>query len=298
MPLDLQGSMVTCNRQNRFHMQSSVAKLNGIDLAYRIEGQGPPLVLIHGLACGRRMWLHQVRALRDAFTVITYDQRGHGRSSAPASHQDYSGAHLTQDLLALLDHLGIDRCHVVGFSLGGGPAIGAAISRPDRVSGLVLAGVGSGAGDVTLIPSLVRRWVGLAGRDGVEALADEMLRSEFFKTYAGRSARARCHMRALITATPLHGLVFTLTEVLGKRRSVFRMDATLKRIPVPTLVLRGERDNVCRASSKVLASSIPGASYVSVSGAGHMIPLEAPRQFNSILCSFLTQVPAKRSTEP
>ena len=268
-------------------MQPRIANVNGIALSYTIEGQGPPLVLIHGLACGKRMWLHQVRALRDGFTVITYDQRGHGHSTAPNSPQDYSGPHLTRDLLGLLDHLGIDRCHLVGFSLGGGPAIGAAIANPDRVSGLVLAGVGSGADNVTLIPSVVRRWVSLANRSGMDELADEMLRSEFFKTYAGRSARDRCHMRALILATPLHGLVSILSEVLGKRRSVFRMVAALKRIRARTLVLRGERDNVCRASSKVLAASIPGASYVLIPQAGHTAPLEAPQQFNSTLRSFL-----------
>ena len=247
-------------------MQPRIANVNGIALSYTIGGQGPPLVLIHGLACGKRMWLHQVRALRDGFTVITYDQRGHGHSTAPNSPQDYSGPHLTRDLLGLLDHLGIARCHLVGFSLGGGPAIGAAIANPDRVSGLVLAGVGSGADNVTLIPSIVRRWV----------------------SHAGRSARDRCHMRALILATPLHGLVSILSEVLGKRRSVFRMVAALKRIRARTLVLRGERDNVCRASSKVLAASIPGASYVLIPQAGHTAPLEAPQQFNSTLRTLRT----------
>ena len=268
-------------------MRLRTAKVNGIELAYAVEGRGPPLVLIHGLACGQRMWLHQVRALRDAFTVITYDQRGHGRSGAPTGADGYSGLHLTQDLLGLLDYLGIDRCHVVGFSLGGGPAIGAAVSRPDQVRGLVLAGVGSGADNVTLIPSLVRRWVGLAERDGIEALADEMLRSEFFKTYAGRSARNRCHMRALIVATPLHGLVFTLSQILAKRRSVFRMEKTLERVRARTLVLRGQHDNVCRASSKVLAASIPGASLAILPNAGHMAPLEQPRAFSAAIRAFL-----------
>lgn len=269
-----------------------VARVNGIALSYTVDGQGPPLVLIHGLACGKRMWLRQVRALREAFTVITYDQRGHGLSTAPDGHEHYSGPHLTQDLLGLLDHLEVDRAHLLGFSLGGGPAIAAAVSCPERVAGLVLAGVGSGADNVTLIPSTVRRWVDLASRGGMGALADEMLRSEFFKTYAQRSARDRCHMRALIMATPLHGLVFTLSEVLAKRRSVFRMDATLKRIRARTLVLRGERDNVCRASSKVLAAAIPGASYLRMPDVGHTAPLEAPQQFNAAVRAFLLEEPA------
>jgi pimeloyl-ACP methyl ester carboxylesterase len=276
-------------------MQFRTANINGIELSYTIEGRGPPLVLIHGLACGKRMWLHQVRALRNFFTVITYDQRGHGLSIAPENPQDYSGPHLAQDLLGLLDHLAIDRYHLLGFSLGGGPALAAAIARPDRVTGLVLAGVGSGADNVTLIPSVVRRWVALATKSGMEDLPDEMLRSEFFKTYANRSARDRCHIRALIKATPLRGLVFTLSEVLAKRRSVFRMDAALKRIRTKTLILRGEQDNVCRASSKLLAASISGASYQVMPGAGHMAPLEVPRLFNSIVHSFLTNASSRSS---
>lgn len=276
-------------------MQFRTASVNGIELSYTIEGHGPPLVLIHGLACGKRMWLHQVRALRRDFMVITYDQRGHGLSTAPENPQGYSGPHLTQDLLGLLDHLSISRCHLLGFSLGGGPAIAAAISSPDRVDGLVLAGVGSGADNVTLISSVVRRWTALAAKSGMEELPDEMLRSEFFKTYANRSARDRCHMRALITATPLRGLVSTLSEVLAKRRSVFRMDAALKRISARTLVLRGEHDNVCRASSKLLAASIAGASYQVMPGVGHMAPLEAPRLFNALVHAFLTNESTRSS---
>lgn len=269
-------------------MRSRIAIVNGIELAYAIEGSGPPLVLIHGLACGRRMWFHQIRALRKAFTVITYDQRGHGQSAAPRDPTEYSGAHLTRDLVGLLDHLRISRSHIVGFSLGGGPALGIAASMPDRVSALVLAGVGSGADNVTLIPSVTRRWVSMANRDGMPALVEEMLRAEFFKTYAARSRRARCYMRALIASTPVHSLAFTLSEVLAKRRSLFRMTATLKSIHVPTLVLRGDMDNVCRASSKLLAQTIPRARRSIIQRAGHMVPLEAPGEFNQALLSFLT----------
>ena len=276
-------------------MKFRTARVNGIELSYAVEGQGPPLVLIHGLACGKRMWLWQVGALRRDFTVITYDQRGHGLSTAPEDPQDYSSAHLTRDLVGLLDHLAIERCHLLGFSLGGGPAIAAAISSPDRIARLVLAGVGSGADNVTLIPSVVRRWTSLAAKSGMEELPDEMLRSEFFKTYANKSSRDRCHMRALISATPQRGLVSTLSEVLGKRRSVFRMDAALKRIRARTLVLRGDQDNVCRASSKLLAASIPGASYQVMPGAGHMAPLEVPRLFNSAVHTFLTRESAPSS---
>jgi hypothetical protein len=93
----------------------------------------------------------------------------------------------------------------------------------------------------------------------MSALADEMLRGEFFRSYANRSRRARCDMRALIASTPIHGLIFTLSEVLAKRKSLFRMTGVLRSIKASTLVLRGEQDNVCRSATKLLSQTIPGA---------------------------------------
>jgi 3-oxoadipate enol-lactonase len=165
------------------------APVNGIDIHYRVEGRGPVLVLVHGLACGRRMWFHQARALRSRFTVVTYDQRGHGLTSAPEDRRAYSPGHLSRDLAGLIDHLGIDTCHLVGFSLGGGPALALAAAQPKRVQRLVLADVGAGAENPAATQALVRRWLG-ARSGGAGTLADEMLRSEFFKTYANRSSRA------------------------------------------------------------------------------------------------------------
>jgi pimeloyl-ACP methyl ester carboxylesterase len=72
-------------------------------------GMGEPVVLIHGLACGKRMWFHQIRALRERFRVIAYDQRGHGLTDAPADPKHYSPSHLVRDLSGLLDALGIAR---------------------------------------------------------------------------------------------------------------------------------------------------------------------------------------------
>ncbi|MBM3573915.1 MAG: alpha/beta fold hydrolase [Alphaproteobacteria bacterium] len=121
------------------------APANGIDIYYRDFGAGPPLVLAHGLACGWRMWWPQIRRLRGNRRVIVYDMRGHGRSGAPDDVDLYSTAHLGQNLVGLLDHLNISRADIVGFSMGGGPAIALALGQPDRVRRLVLADVGSGA---------------------------------------------------------------------------------------------------------------------------------------------------------
>jgi 3-oxoadipate enol-lactonase len=268
---------------------AATAFINGIDIHYRIEGSGPVLVLVHGLACGQRMWFHQVRALRSRFTIVTYDQRGHGLTGAPAEKDAYSSAHLSRDLAGLLDHLGIETCHMVGFSMGGGPALALAATQPGRVQSLVLADVGAGAENPAATQALVRRWLAVSRSAGMAGLADEMLRSEFYKTYANCSERARRHMRALIMATPRRGLENTLTEVLAKRSSLFRSTRILAAVSAPTLVLTGADDYVCRKAAHLLACTIPGARELRIRGAGHMSPLEAPGAFNEAVANFLAQ---------
>jgi len=262
-------------------------EVGDIEIDYRVFGHGPPLVLIHGLACGRRMWFHQVRALADRYRVITYDQRGHGLTDAPDDPARYSAGHLARDLVGFLDALALDRIAVVGFSMGGGPALALAAARSDRVSRLVLADVGAGADDAWRARWLSRRWVVFAEREGSDDLVADMLRSDFYKTYANRGSRCRRHMAGLIRATPRVGLRHTLSEVLGKRKSLFRMGQVLRSIEVPTLVLIGQHDYVCRNAARLLVENIPGAIMKKIAGAGHMTPLEEPAQFSTNLVEFL-----------
>ena len=264
-------------------------QVGGLTVAVSDVGSGPPVVLLHGLACGKRMWFHQTRTLRDRFRVIAYDQRGHGQTDAPSTATDYSAAHLARDLVGVLDALKIERAAIVGFSLGGGPALALAASKPERVSRLVLADVGAGADDPVKIETLARQWVTLIDQDRIDELVCEMLRSELFKFYARRDTRRRDHMAALFRATPPVGLRFTLSEVLAKRKSLFRVTGPLKSLQVPTLVLVGEQDYVCNKAARLLAHTIPGATLKVIKGSGHMSPLEQPAAFSAALMEFLSE---------
>jgi pimeloyl-ACP methyl ester carboxylesterase len=262
-------------------------QVGNLSVALSDVGTGQPVVLLHGLACGKRMWFHQVRALRSRFRVIAYDQRGHGQTDAPANATDYSAANLARDLIGVLDALKIERAAIVGFSLGGGPALALAASRPERVSRLVLADVGAGADDPVKIETMARQWVSLIDRGRIDDLVCEMLRSELFKFYARRNRRRRDHMAALLRATPIGGLRFTLSEVLAKRKSLFRITDAFESPQVPTCVLVGEYDYVCTKAARLLAQTIPGASLKIVKGSGHMSPLERPAEFSAALLEFL-----------
>ena len=262
-------------------------KIGSSSVAVTDIGSGPPVVLLHGFACGQRMWFHQIRALRRRFRVIAYDLRGHGLTDAPAVATDYSAAHLARDLVDVLDALAIERAALVGFSLGGGPALALAATKPERVSHLVLADVGAGADDPVKIEGLARRWVALIRQGAVDALVCEMLRSELFKYYARQNTRRRDHMAALFRLTPLDGLHFTLSEVLAKRKSLFRLTSVLQAIRAPTLVLVGEQDYMCTKSSRLLAQTIPGATLQLIKNSGHMAPLEQPAAFSAAVLEFL-----------
>ncbi len=260
------------------------------DLAIAVSdsGDGPPVLLLHGFACGKRMWLHQIRALNARFRVIAYDQRGHGLTDAPAVATGYSAGHLVRDLVGVLDALQIERAAIVGFSLGGGPALVLAASQPQRVSRLVLADVGAGADEPVKIEAMARRWGDLIRRGEVDELVCEMLRSELFKFYARRNVRRRNHMAALIRATPIDGLRFTLSEVLAKRKSLFRLTGVLKSVQAPSLVMVGQLDYVCSKAARLLAQTIPNAALKVIANSGHMAPLEQPAAFNAALLEFLS----------
>jgi pimeloyl-ACP methyl ester carboxylesterase len=162
-----------------------------------------------------------------------------------------------------------------------------AASKPERVSRLVLADVGAGADDPVKIEALARRWVDLIRRGDVDELVCEMLRSELFKVYARRNLRRRNHMAALIRATPVDGLRFTLSQVLAKRKSLFRLTGILQSIQVPTLVMVGEHDYLCSKAARLLAQTIPNATLKIVENSGHMAPLEQLAAFSAALLDFL-----------
>jgi pimeloyl-ACP methyl ester carboxylesterase len=116
----------------------TVTLKKGIDIAYQVEGDGDPLLLIMGTAADHTTWSAQVEAYRDHFTVVTYDARGTGRSTHPADPSDYSMRILADDAAGLLDHLGYDRVHVSGLSLGSATAQELALHHPEKVATLQL----------------------------------------------------------------------------------------------------------------------------------------------------------------
>jgi 3-oxoadipate enol-lactonase len=257
----------------------AVLRVPGGELYYEAEGDGAPVVLVHGLALDARMWDDQVRALKDIARVVRYDVRGFGRSTRDAdtlySHAD--------DLWRLLDHLEIDQAVLVGLSMGGRIVVEAALAAPERVRALVLL-------DAVLdgVPwdADSQRGVQAIGEGlrsgGLDEAKAAWLRHDFFVP-AQRTPHVARRLAEMVGE--YSGVNWTSADPNAPHPHSIELLAT---IAAPTTVVIAELDVPCfHEISDILAGRIPGARKVTVPGVGHMVNMEAPETVNALLCEVL-----------
>ena len=252
-----------------------VAVANRIRLFYEIQGQGDTLILIPGGFTDRRIWNEQLDELSRNFTVIRYDLRGFGRSDFPS--RPYSPS---RDLLALFDALSIGQAAVVGLSSGGEVALSFTLGYPDRVTGLLLAS--SPAVGLPISPEDSARDLAISqavSRGGVDSGVAAWLRHP-----ALASLREKTEL-----ANQMEFLVRENEKSFGLPFHPFLPEdpppsERLGEIRVPTIVVWGDRDTeTTQRNSAVTAERIPGARAVIMRGAGHMVNLERPGEFNRVV---------------
>jgi pimeloyl-ACP methyl ester carboxylesterase len=253
----------------------------GARLAYEVTGDGPAVVLIHGFSLDMRTWDAQAGPLAARFRVVRYDCRGFGASGPLDPAVAY--AHV-DDLVALLDHLGIEDAALVGLSFGGQLAVEAALAAPDRVRRLallssVLDGVPWDAESWAALRKVARQ----VDAHGVLAGREAWLDHPLFAAAREQPAVAG-RLAAMVASYPGQ-------HWLGQdphRRPDSRAFDALEGVTVPTLVVSGQRDVPgFREMSAVLAARIPGAEHHVVPGAGHLVNMEQPDIVNDLLARFL-----------
>ncbi len=264
-------------------------RVNGVSLYYEVTGDGPPLVLAHGFACGLRMWDPQVTALAGSWRVVTYDARGHGISEAPADPAAYSQPIAVADLRALLEHLEIRRAPIGGLSMGGNIALNFALAHPELVTALVVADTGAGSDDTGDWVATVHALADTLERGGIEAFADAALSNPLFARYAAQGPAAERFIRSCLMTHRARGLAHTAREVLAKRPTLYSLAPPLRELSIPTLLIVGEHDEPCLKVHRFLADTIPGARHVLVPGVGHLTNLEAPDAVNRAVTAFLRE---------
>jgi pimeloyl-ACP methyl ester carboxylesterase len=311
--LSKSGGWIECREED----EMPVAKVNGINIAYDVSGQGEPLILIMGPGGTRQSWFFQERAFSKHFKVITFDNRGVGKSDRP--DEPYTIRTMADDVIGLLNHLGINRAHVLGVSGGGRIAQEVAINYPGRVIKLVLASTNHG-GEDEVTPEM-QKVLGVADyfsqndtlKAGmskcpvcqIEAPKKELwehqwsahrqqmlewARSADWRRMAAQSFNKRPY-RTVIS------LLAWLQVKMGDTGTYVRFieasvgSSTLDRlhlIAAPTLVIVGTEDNLCPPhSSEVMAEKIPNAKLVKVEGGSHAQHVEMRGRFNREVLDFL-----------
>jgi 3-oxoadipate enol-lactonase len=245
---------------------------------YDVHGEGPPLILIGGLGFGRWGFFKQVPAFSRHFRTITFDVCGE-------QDLDSGVADLTANVVALLEHLGVRRAHVLGTSLGGFVAQQLALERPDLVDRLVLVCTSSGRGSPeTMSPWALANMIGWpslsterAVRQGLETATSEAYRAEHPEEFE-RIVRWRLADSPSLSAYYMQARAGSRFDVSGEVGSITSQ----------TLVIHGAEDRyVPVANATALAETIPGARLRVLEDAGHLVFIERSEEVNREAVTFL-----------
>jgi pimeloyl-ACP methyl ester carboxylesterase len=246
------------------------------------RGEGLAVLFLHGFAGSARNWGPQLRALRGRYRTLAYDARGHARSEAPDDPAVYDAASLVRDGLRVLADAGVSRAVWVGLSMGAAVALEAALRAPEAVRGLVLASppAGRGAGGIS---ARAGELADAIERDGLDAAGARFV----WGPDAGLSEEeARLVRQGFLEHTP-RGLVHTLRGFLAGWPPPGERAAELARLRVPVLAIAGSLDAPSLAAARALAAALPRARLEILEGAGHLVNLARPAEFNALLEGFL-----------
>jgi len=249
----------------------AVAKVGEINVSYKVSGNGQPLVLIIGFGSTQNLWYSQVCAFSKHYRVVTFDNRGVGKSDKPPG--PYTTKMMAGDTIALMDRLGIEKAHIVAGSMGGMIAQEMAIDHPQRVNKIVLFCTTAGGQPwrdmlFDLIeasdPGWNRSMSDLTGAD----------LQKFMVAMASRSFNGKLYQVFIMPLVKLQARLGRVKVPVGQLEAMISHNALerLNRIQAPTLVLAGGKDRLMPPhSSEVLASRIKGAKLVVIEGGAHAL---------------------------
>ncbi|HLX35823.1 MAG TPA: alpha/beta hydrolase [Candidatus Limnocylindrales bacterium] len=265
---------------------------DGVRLAVTEAGSGPPIVFVHEFGGDSTSWDGQVAAFVDRYRCVTFNARGYPPSDVPEDVDAYSQWHARDDVLAVLDGLGIVRTALVGLSMGAFSSLHVALAAPERVAAIVIAGIGYGAPPAgrERFQAEMRANAEAIERDGIAAFAETYGRTPARALLARKDPTAYAAQHARLAAHSALGSANTMRGVQGRRPSLYDFEDSLRDLRVPTLIVGGEADEAALEATRMLAATIPGSRLELLPATGHLINLEEPARFDALVGSFLDEV--------
>lgn len=267
--------------------RQAIVRSNGVDLATRVEGdEGRPwLVLLNSLATHAGMWDGVMPVLTRTHRVLRYDARGHGASGTPPG--PYGFPDLVADLLGLMDQYRIGRADLLGLSMGGMTALGAAIHHGDRVRRVICCGARADA-----VPPFVANWdariAAIRDAGGIEGVVEASLERWFTPAFRAAHPEAVTAAAAMIGTTDPRGYVACADAL--KRLDYKR---SLGRVAAPALFVCGASDGAAPpAVMREMAALTPGSTYAEVDPGAHLFVIENPDGFGAAVGGWLAATPS------
>lgn len=254
------------------------ADCGSVQLYYQLDGpeDKPVLLLSNSLGTTLHIWDDVVPRISAEYRVLRYDMRGHGLSSVPP--RPYTLADIGNDLLSLLDDMGITKCHFCGISISGQLGMCLAIHAPHRVEKLILANTAARIGTDALWNERIHQVM----HAGIDSIADVGMERWFTEDFRRQSAAKVSAMRAMLAATSPEGYAGGCAALRDADLS-----PRLHQIHAPCMIVTGTFDPATPpADGRLLAQSISGAKWIELP-ASHLSPVELPDEFSSAVLRFL-----------
>ena len=236
-----------------------VANANGVELYWEETGQGAPMVWVHEYGGDLRSWESQVRYFCRRYRVITYNQRGYPPSTVPKIARDYSQALLVEDLHQLLTQLDLGPVHLAGCSMGANIARDFTLAHPDAVRSLILVGAGAGSVHRQEFRQAQEATAASLEREGIAARVTAFDTVPTRASFKAKDARGFAEFLHQAGEHDVQACAHLAREVMAKRKTIFELEAEIKALRVPTLILVGDRDTPCLEPSVVMRGWIPHA---------------------------------------
>lgn len=277
---------------------TAVRTRDGVALHVEEAGSGTPIVFVHEYAGDYRSWEPQMRYFSRQYRCVTFSQRGYPPSDVPSDPTSYSQDIARDDVIVVMDALGIDRAHVVGHSMGAYTALHVGIHHPHRCLSLTAAGCGWGSTPDKAKADSLKAMAADIGRmfatEDIATAAASYAAAPMRHTFMNKDPRGWAEFARMLAEHSASGHAHTMLNLQLKRPTLWELEDRLKRLTLPLLVIVGDEDDLCLDGSLFLKRTVRTAALAVIPRAGHTITSEEPAAVNAALAELFAAVDANR----
>lgn len=275
---------------------AEITTRDDVSLYYEDTGMGTPIVFVHEFAGDSRSWEPQVRHFARRYRCITFNARGYPPSAVPPAVSSYSQEHARDDILAVLDALGLAQAHIVGLSMGAFATLHFGLTYPARARTLVVAGCGYGAhpDGYAEFQAHARSNAELIRAQGIASFAASYGHGPGRVQLKAKDPRGFAEFIRIFSDHSDLGSANTMAGYQGRRPSLYRLTESLAAMTTPTLIVAGDEDDPTLEPSLMMKRTIPQAALAVLPKSGHVLNLEEPALFNTLVEAFFHQVESGR----